>query len=192
MAVVPLLRNIDGQRSVPAASSATVVPGPPLPGSSPPGPSVTGPSVAGPSVTGPSARTTRVTAVSQPCPKQQLRCERCVRRAADAVETVSSFADRQALRAVVRRMDAELPNVRALAELERSLNAGEGERDAGERVHQQLDDAGVRFGVFADQVMEVVEQHVARPDREWLRTEVAVLRGQFPLLRPMSAILNPA
>lgn len=117
------------------------------------------------------------------------RCEQAVHRAARAVDAVSSTQARQNLQAVVRRMDAELPNVRALAELGRGLTSA----DAAvlSRVRGQLEDAVVRFGMVTDHVVEAVVELVADPDLARVHQQVVVLREQFPLLRPMSAVFGP-
>jgi hypothetical protein len=120
------------------------------------------------------------------------RCEQAVCRAARAVDAVSSTHARQWLQTVVRRMDAELPNVRALSELGRGL-AGSEPTDDGVvgRVHSQLDDAATRFGMVADHLVETVVELVAAPDLSRVHEQVTVLREQFPLLRPMSAVFGP-
>lgn len=117
------------------------------------------------------------------------RCEQAVHRAARAVDAVSSAQARQNLQAVVRRMDAELPNVRALAELGRGLTSA----DAAvlNRVRGQLEDAVVRFGMVTDHVVDAVVELVADPDLARVHQQVVVLREQFPLLRPMSAVFGP-
>jgi hypothetical protein len=122
---------------------------------------------------------------------QMRRCEQAVRRAARAVDSVSSTPARTGLQSVVRRMDAELPNVRALVELGRSLDAGgrDGEPATG-RVLGQLDDAARRFGMLTDQVLQAVVELVAAPDLGRVHQQVAALRDQFPLQRPMSAALG--
>lgn len=115
------------------------------------------------------------------------RCEQAVHRAAQAVDSVSSSTARLDLRSVVRRMDAELPNVRALVELGRALDAGG--RDEAARVLRQLDDAATRFTMIADQVLETVVDLVTAPDLDRVRQHVVTLREQFPLQRPLSALL---
>ncbi|MGW1677208.1 hypothetical protein [Saccharopolyspora sp. NPDC002376] len=119
------------------------------------------------------------------------RCEQAVHRAARAVEAVSSAQARQRLHVVVRRMDAELPNVRALAELGRGLTRTGSDEEVLLRVRGQLEDAAVRFGMVADHVLETVVEHVADPDLNRVHQQVVVLRDQFPLLRPMSAVFGP-
>lgn len=99
------------------------------------------------------------------------------------------------LRSVVRRMEAELPNVDALVELGRSFDNGSGsarEHAATARVIEQLDDAVTRFALITDQVVETVVQLVAEPDLDRVHEQVAALREQFPLLRPMSALVGTA
>jgi hypothetical protein len=115
------------------------------------------------------------------------RCEQAVHRAAQAVDSVSSTTARLDLRSVVRRMDAELPSVLALVELGRGLDAGG--RDESARVLRQLDDAATRFGTITDQVLEAVVDLVATPDLDRVHRQVATLREQFPLQRPLSALL---
>ena len=87
-------------------------------------------------------------------------------------------------------MEAELPDVRALVELGRGL--GEERGDAAARVRQQLEDASVRFLMVTDDVLEMVVELVAAPDLNRVNQQVTVLREQFPLLRPMSAVLAPS
>ena len=124
---------------------------------------------------------------------QLHRCEQAVRRAARAVDSVSSAQARQNLHALVVRMDAELPNIRALVELGRSLDADDVREEAVLlRVFQQLDDAADRFAMITDHVLETVVQLVADADLGRMHQQVTVLREQFPLLRPMSAVLGPA
>lgn len=121
------------------------------------------------------------------------RCEQAVHRAWCAVDTVSSAQARAELRSVVRRMEAELPAVRALAELGRSFTVGAPSRsgnEAARRVFRQLADAATTFGEFTDQVLAAVGQLVAAPDLDRMRRQVGELRGGFPLLRPMSALLR--
>ncbi|MBF6507985.1 hypothetical protein IU422_09540 [Nocardia farcinica] len=119
------------------------------------------------------------------------RCEQAVHRAGCAVDAVSSTRARQNLQAVVRRMDAELPNVRALAELGRGLTASGADAAVLRRVRAQLADAAVRFGMITDHVVEAVVELVANPDLNRMHQQVVVLRDQFPLLRPMSAVFGP-
>ncbi|MFB9569998.1 hypothetical protein [Saccharopolyspora hordei] len=121
--------------------------------------------------------------------RELRRCEQAVHRAARAVDAVSSTPARQNLQAVVRRMGAELPDARALAELGCGL-ASTGS-DAARRVREQLEDAAVRFGAVTDHVVAVVSDLVTDPDLSRVQQEVTALRAQFPLLRPMSAVLNP-
>lgn len=117
------------------------------------------------------------------------RCEQAVRRAAQAVDSVSSSSARLDLRSVVRRMDAELPHVRALVELGRALDAAKHDDvAAATRVLRQLDDAANRFGALADQVRDAVVDLVAAPDLDRMHQRVVALRAQFPLQRPMSAL----
>ncbi|MER7012330.1 hypothetical protein ABT324_12980 [Saccharopolyspora sp. NPDC000359] len=135
----------------------------------------------------------------QPVPAQRhdpwlqdvRRCEQAVHRAARAVDAVSSTRARQNLQAVVRRMDAEIPNVRALAELGRGLMSSGGDAVVLRRVRGQLADAVVRFGMVTDHVLEAVVELVADPDLNRVHQQVVVLREQFPLLRPMSAVFGP-
>ncbi|MBB5066972.1 hypothetical protein BJ969_000060 [Saccharopolyspora gloriosae] len=127
------------------------------------------------------------------------RCEQAVARARCAVESVSSARAREALLMVVRRMDAELPSVEALVEVGRGLGAGapRGLPDAERgdvvlrRVHVQIADVAERFGMITDHVLDIVVDLVAAPDLHRMHHEVAVLRDQFPLLRPMSAVFGP-
>lgn len=88
-------------------------------------------------------------------------------------------------------MDAELPNVRALVELGRSLDAGgHDDEPATGRVLGQLEDAVMRFGMVTDQVLQAVVELVAAPDLGRVHQQVTTLRDQFPLQRPMSAVLG--
>lgn len=150
-----------------------------------------------------SARSSRTTSAPAPvrpdrydCWARDLdRCEQAVSRAASAVHSVSSAPAREGLLMVVRRMDAELPNVAALVELGRGLaaeNPPEQARGAQVRgrVRGQVADAAERFGSIAEELLEIVQRLVADPDLSRLRGDVAVLRDQFPLLRPMSAVLR--
>ena len=124
---------------------------------------------------------------------QVQRCEQAVLRAARAVDAVSSAQARNGLQAVVRRMEAELPNVRALAELGRGLPDGSPHGDEVlPRLRSQLEDAAARFGMVTDHVLEAVVELVADPDLSRVHGQVEVLRDQFPLLRPMSAVFGPA
>lgn len=125
---------------------------------------------------------------------QMWRCEHAVCRAARAVDAVSSARARERLHAVVRRMDAELPNVRALVELGRGLDAGEGAQNwdaTTRRVHEQLDAAACRFGLITDHVSATVLDLVSAPDLSRMNREITLLRKQFPLLQPMSVVLGP-
>lgn len=150
-----------------------------------------------------SARSSRTTSAPAPvrparydCWARDLdRCEQAVSRAASAVHSVSSAPAREGLLMVVRRMDAELPNVAALVELGRGLaaeNPPEQARGAQVRgrVRGQVADAAERFGSIAEELLEIVQRLVADPDLSRLRGDVAVLRDQFPLLRPMSAVFR--
>lgn len=128
------------------------------------------------------------------------RCEQAVRRAGRAVEAVSSAQARRGLSGVVHRMDAELLNVRALVELGRTLERDEeagGMRESAEqhdvahRVHQQLTEAAARFGTVTDALLVSVLELVAHSEQHRLRERTTALRDQFPLLRPMSVILDP-
>ncbi|GAA0505085.1 hypothetical protein GCM10011581_33080 [Saccharopolyspora subtropica] len=147
-----------------------------------------------------SRRTAPPSPAAQPVPAQVpdqwwhdvQRCEQAVYRAARAVEAVSSEQARHGLQTVVRRMDAELPNVRALAEVGRGVAVGSSRDEAVlRRLQGQLDDAAARFGMVTDHVLEVVVQLVADPDLSRVHEQVTVLREQFPLLRPMSAVFGP-
>lgn len=120
------------------------------------------------------------------------RCEQAVYRSARAVDAVSSTQARHQLQTVVRRMDAELPNIRALSELGRGLAGSEPPGDAVvRRVQSQLDDAATRFSMVTDHLLETVVELVAAPDLSRVHEQVTVLREQFPLLRPMSAVFGP-
>lgn len=150
-----------------------------------------------------SARSGRT--VSAPVPVQPARydcwardldrCARAVSRATSAVHSVSSAPAREGLLMVVRRMDAELPNVAALVELGRGLAAEDPPEQARGaqvrgRVRGQVADAAERFGSIAEELLEIVGRLVADPDLSRLHGDVAVLRDQFPLLRPMSAVFQ--
>lgn len=119
--------------------------------------------------------------------RELQRCEQAVRRAAQAVDSVSSNTARFELRSLVRRMDAELPTVRTLVELGRGLEAGG--RGESARVLRQLDDAATRFATIADRILETVVELVAAPDLDRVHQQVVTLREHFPLQRPLSALL---
>lgn len=122
--------------------------------------------------------------------KRQHRCEQSVYRSARAVDTVSSASARQAMQTILRRMDAELPHVRALAQLGRDLELSNGGRQATSRANQQLDDAVTRFATLSERVLNTVVLHVADPDLGRLHDHVRVLRDEFPLLRPLSSVVG--
>ena len=135
------------------------------------------------------------------------RCEQSVRRAQRAVEAISSERTRRRLRPVVRRMEAELPDVSALAELGRGLGGGpaadrtadrNAERaaeraghKAADRVAARLDAAAERFARFTEQLLDVVAELVAAPGPDLVDRRAAELREQFPLTSPLSAVLAP-
>ena len=121
-----------------------------------------------------------------PWAARQQRCEQAVRRAERAVDAISSARTRRRLRSVVRRMDAELPDVSALAELGRGLDDG----PAARRVAEHLDGAVVRFGEFTGQLLETVAELVDHPRSELVDQRTAALREQFPLTTPFSAVLR--
>lgn len=142
------------------------------------------------------------------------RCEQAVLRAERAVDSISSPPLREGLCPVVRRMQAELPNVRALAELARGLESGAacaggprpapshaepshaGPSHAGpsragavaERTREQLDNAASRFAGIADEVLETVADLADEPGPAPER--VAALRERFPLTCSMSEVLG--
>ncbi|GAA2329862.1 hypothetical protein GCM10009854_00790 [Saccharopolyspora halophila] len=133
----------------------------------------------------PLAAETPAEAPADPWTLAVRRCEQAVHRAEQAVDAMSSRASRNRLQAVVRRMDAELPDVRVLAELGKGLT-GDTRRDievAG-RVRAQLADTGNRFAEVTEQVLEVVAEpeHVDR--------RASILRERFPLVQPLSAVLS--
>ncbi|MFC7341620.1 hypothetical protein [Saccharopolyspora griseoalba] len=111
------------------------------------------------------------------------RCEQSVHRAGQAVEAVSSRETRNRLRAVVRRMDAELPDVRVLAELGKGLGDSRRDAEVAGRVRAQLAGAAARFAETTEEVLELVA------DAEDAERRVAALRDRFPLVRPLSAVL---
>jgi hypothetical protein len=111
------------------------------------------------------------------------RCEQAVHRAGQAVEAVSSRETRNRLQAVVRRMDAELPDVRVLAELGRGLGDSRRDVEVAHRVRAHLAGTAVRFAGVTEEVLELV----AEPDD--VERRVAALRDRFPLVRPLSAVL---
>lgn len=118
-------------------------------------------------------------------------CQQAVDRAERSVDSVSSGPARCDLRSVVRRMDAELPSVRALVELGRGLDASRrDDRVAATRVLRQLDDAQAHFAALAEQIVDTVADLVAAPDLDRVHDRVEALRDQFPLQRPMSALLT--
>ena len=112
-----------------------------------------------------------------------LRCEQAVHRAGQAVEAISSRATRNRLQAVVRRMDAELPDVRVLAELGRGLGDSRREVEIARRVRAQLAGAAGRFAEVTGELLELV----AEPDD--VERRVARLRDGFPLVPPLSCVL---
>lgn len=124
---------------------------------------------------------------------EQNRCEQAVRRAARAVDTVSSERARRCLRRLVHRMDAELPYVRALVELGRRLEpTPPAERDAATaRVYRQLAVAATRFDETADELARSVAELVADADLGAVRSRTDVLRERFPLVPSMSALAKP-
>lgn len=133
----------------------------------------------------PLAAATPAEAPADPWTPAVRRCEQAVHRAEQAVDAMSSRASRNRLQAVVRRMDAELPDVRVLAELGKGLT-GDTRRDievAG-RVRAQLADTASRFAEVTEQVLGVVAEpeHVDR--------RVSTLRERFPLVQPLSAVLS--
>lgn len=118
-------------------------------------------------------------------------CVLSLSRARRAVDAVSSREARGILHTVLRRMDAELPNVRVLAELGTSLQQARPVDDAAvQRVRMQLREAVHRYASFAEQLLGVVEELVSEPDLDRTKEHVEALRRQFPLLRPMSELLG--
>ncbi|MFR9731402.1 hypothetical protein ACL03H_19425 [Saccharopolyspora sp. MS10] len=117
------------------------------------------------------------------------RCEQAVSRARCAVESVSSARARESLLMVVRRMDAELPTVQALVEVGRTAGPAGDERVL-RRVRAQVAEAAQRFTAVTEEVLDVVVELVALPDLHRVHRDVAVLRDRFPLLRPLSALLE--
>lgn len=111
------------------------------------------------------------------------RCEQAVHRAEQAVEAISSRETRNRLQAVVRRMDAELPDVRVLSELGRGLGDSRREVEIASRVRAQLAGTATRFTEITRELLELV----ADPDD--VERRVAQLRDGFPLVRPLSSIL---
>lgn len=133
----------------------------------------------------PLAAETPAEAPADPWTPAVRRCEQAVHRAEQAVQAMSSRASRNRLQAVVRRMEAELPDVRVLAELGKGLT-GDTRRDVeiARRVRAQLVETASRFAESTEQVLELV----AEPDRvDW---RVSVLRDRFPLVQPLSAVLS--
>ncbi|PRW63890.1 hypothetical protein [Actinopolyspora mortivallis] len=118
------------------------------------------------------------------------RCEQAVSRSARAVDTVSSCPLRQGLRHVVHRMEAELPTVRTLVELGHELD-GQRRHDATLlRVRRQVHAAAEEFTGFADRLTATVSEIAAEPDPDRARERIEALRACFPLLPPMSTILD--
>ena len=111
------------------------------------------------------------------------RCEQAVHRAGQAVEAISSRETRNRLQAVVRRMDAELPDVRVLSELGKGLGDSRREVEIADRVRVQLADTAARFAEITAELLDLV----AEPDDVGPR--VALLRDGFPLVRPLSRVL---
>lgn len=119
------------------------------------------------------------------------RCEQAALRAERAVGSVSSAPVRERLSAVVRRMEAELPNVRALAELARGLDAGSVHAGSvADRTREQLDNAASRFAGIADEVVRTVDHLADESDLDRVRDRVASLRARFPLTCSMSDVLG--
>ncbi len=99
---------------------------------------------------------------------------------------------RRSLHAVVRRMEAELPNVHALVELGRSFDSGTGQHEpVVPRVRGHLDDAVDHFDILTEHMLDIVTELVTDPDLERLEEQVTTLRGRFPISRPMSTITRP-
>lgn len=149
------------------------------------------PDTPGPQPAGPAAGGTGVSpTIRDAWLCEQNRCEQAVRRAARAVDTVSSERARRSLRRLVHRMDAELPYVRALVELGRRLEpTPSAERDAATaRVHRQLVVAATRFDEVADELARSVAELVADADLGAVRSRTDVLRERFPLVPSMSAL----
>ena len=107
------------------------------------------------------------------------RCERAVSDADRVVETLSSEPARRGLRAVVRRMDAELPEVRVFAELGRELENEPGSREVVlTRVAGQLSTGVTRFVRRSQEVSGVVDELVRTADFERARRAVIVPRAR--------------
>lgn len=122
---------------------------------------------------------------------RMLLCQQAVDQAERSVDSLSSGPARSDLCSLVRRMDAELPSVRALVELGRGLDASaRDDRAAATRVLRQLDDAVAHFAALAEQIVEVVGELVAAPDLGRVHHRVEVLRERFPLQGPLSALLT--
>lgn len=117
------------------------------------------------------------------------------------MDSISSARLRERLSPVVRRMAAELPNVRALAELARGLESGAAcagdplpaPSHAGAvagRTREQLDNAASRFAGIADEVLETVADLADEPGPDGVPERVAALRERFPLTCSMSEVLG--
>lgn len=122
-------------------------------------------------------------------PSAVTSCELSLSRARRAVDAVSSQEARNCLHVVLRRMDAELPNVRVLAELGTSLQQT-ADGPAVQRVRAQLQDAVHRYALFAEELLGEVEELVHEADLDRTRQHVESLRRRFPLLRPMSELVD--
>jgi len=119
----------------------------------------------------------------------QERCAQAVRRSERAVQAVTAESTRSELHAVVRRMAAELPNVRAVVALGDELVAQPADIAVVHRVDVRLDEAAQEFESFADAVVGLIDE-VVRDPAVAPSSGTSRLRQRFPLLSPMSAIIR--
>lgn len=118
----------------------------------------------------------------------EQRCAQAVHRASEAVQAVTSRPARAELSAVVRRMEAELPDVRAVVALGQELGGGAADAAVTRRVDEQLADAARGFDGFTQSLLVLIAELPGKPELTRLGTDTARLRQRFPLLRPLSTI----
>ncbi len=111
-----------------------------------------------------------------------------MRRCLRAVEAVTAEAARSELMALVRRMDAELPTVRALVALGDELAASSGGCAAAAQVDEGLDETARGFDELAAEVLALIDELPRLPGRQQTSERAARLRNRFPLAPPMSAV----
>ncbi|GAB2757284.1 hypothetical protein GCM10027174_36690 [Salinifilum aidingensis] len=118
----------------------------------------------------------------------ERHCEQAVQRCLRAVEAVTAESARSELAALVRRMDAELPTVRALVALADELAAGSDGRTAVAHVDAGLAEAARGFDALAAEVLALIDELPRLPGRQRTSERTARLRSRFPLAPPMSAV----